>query len=67
MLAGDKQRVLTPELALPVMRVVGLNASVPKRTLVPEVFFPFQQGNSEISEGTWLSCTHRLTHTWFAF
>lgn len=50
-LAADKQRVLTPEYALPLMRVVGLNTSVLKRTLMPEGFFPFQWGNSAISEG----------------
>lgn len=44
MLAGDKQRILTPEPALPLMRVVGLNTSVLKRTLVPEVYFCISEG-----------------------
>lgn len=44
MLAGDMQRILAPELALPLMRVVGLNTSVLKRTLVPEVYFHFSRG-----------------------
>lgn len=43
-LAGDMQRILAPELALPLMRVVGLNTSVLKRTLVPEVYFHFSRG-----------------------